>query len=212
MLMFDMSKKIIQQRICTIEGCVREHAGLGFCACHLYRFRRGLPMEAPIKIYNSEITHEGARRKLLSMRKINTNGCWIFTNSKNDQGYGRVYIGNKQIRAHRLSMFAWRDFDLDSSLLILHDCPEGDNPSCFNPDHLQIGDYGDNLRDAYKKGQIKAMRGSLNGMAKLSEKDIPKIRKLLKKGMMLKEIGEKFGVSDAKISEIKHKRSWKHVP
>ena len=51
--------------------------------------------------------------------------------------------------------------------------------------------------------------GANNGMAKLSENDIPIIRELLKTDMTNDEIGEVFNVSHSTIWKIKDDRTWK---
>ena len=55
-------------------------------------------------------------------------------------------------------------------------------------------------------------QGSKNPSAKLTEYDIPKIRKLLSEGKTLRSIGKQFNVEHCQINEIKQGRHWKHVP
>lgn len=43
--------------------------------------------------------------------------------------------------------------------LVMHLC---DNPACVNPEHLQSGDNGTNMRDAQAKGRINRPRGMRN--------------------------------------------------
>lgn len=55
-------------------------------------------------------------------------------------------------------------------------------------------------------------RGELHNKAKLTNKDLPVIRRLLAEGKLLqREIGELFGVSGATISDIKLGRYWAHI-
>ena len=62
----------------------------------------------------------------------------------------RSHEGRLQV-AHRLS---WTEANgpIPDGLYALHKC---DNPSCINPDHLFLGTYSDNLRDAWAKGRNK---------------------------------------------------------
>lgn len=55
-------------------------------------------------------------------------------------------------------------------------------------------------------------RGESNGRAKLINKDIPIIRRLLAERKFLQtEIANLFGVSKATISDIKFGRHWAHI-
>lgn len=53
--------------------------------------------------------------------------------------------------------------------------------------------------------------GNNNGSAKLTESDVPDIRRLLADGVSLKKIGLLYGVSDYAIFCIKHGRTWSHI-
>jgi predicted DNA-binding protein YlxM (UPF0122 family) len=48
--------------------------------------------------------------------------------------------------------------------------------------------------------------------AKLTEHDVYLIKGLLKEGLPISEIAEKFEVSKYIISKIKNGHTWKHVP
>jgi hypothetical protein len=94
--------------------------------------------------------------KLMSFRKIDERGCWLWTGSVNVYGYGQIRVGGqrnggKNYRVHRLAAFLLMDLPLDSPLKVCHKC---DIPNCFNPDHLFFGTQGDNLQDAVSKGRM----------------------------------------------------------
>lgn len=65
-----------------------------------------------------------------------------------------------------------------------------------------------NKRDGYRNGRFKV--GQDKPLAKLRDKDIPKIRALFGK-LTYTKIGIKFGVSAATISQIEKGRTWRHV-
>jgi hypothetical protein len=76
-------------------------------------------------------------------------GCWIWQYSKDHFGYGQISrrVSGERL-AHRLS---YRVFIGDcTGKVVMHKC---DNPPCCNPDHLELGTQGDNLRDAVRKGR-----------------------------------------------------------
>jgi len=82
--------------------------------------------------------------RLLKYRRIdNVTGCWNWTGSTQN-GYGQLNDKGRVFRVNRLAAHFWLGFDIESDKLILHKC---DNKKCFNPEHLYIGDKGDNSKD-----------------------------------------------------------------
>lgn len=80
-------------------------------------------------------------------------GCWLWTGTTNNQGYGKMTISKKGTktypRAHRVSYELFNG-PIKSGLIVCHKC---DTPSCVNPDHLFIGSVKDNVQDSIKKGR-----------------------------------------------------------
>ena len=80
------------------------------------------------------------------------NGCILWQGATDKDGYGKFQLnGNgsqRHVRAHRFAYFlrhgAWPEE------LILHTC---DTPGCVNPDHLENGDQGKNVRDCVARGR-----------------------------------------------------------
>lgn len=94
----------------------------------------------------------GLEGRLLSKRYINDDGCWIWTGAtiKNKyNSYGVIY-NEKQMLVHRVAAHLYLGYDLNSDLQINHKlgCK---STLCFNPEHLYIGDQGDNMIDFWKK-------------------------------------------------------------
>src|SRR5208283_4643078 len=95
--------------------------------------------------------------RILEENKYVQGEHWLFFGHKDGKGYGYIRFNGKQYIVSRLSAYAYFDFDLNSSLLILHKltCPYR---ACFNPDCLYIGDYIDNARDTVKLGTHRNTR------------------------------------------------------
>ena len=70
----------------------------------------------------------------------------------------------------------------------------------------------ENIHHALKTGLRKNQaRGEKIARSKLKETDIPKIRKMLKEGLSLQDVGNNFNVDRCCIFDIKHNRTWKHI-
>jgi hypothetical protein len=60
-------------------------------------------------------------------------GCWIWTGTLNNKGYGRVALNAKQPLAHRF-FYKWFKGDIPEGLELDHLCRVR---CCVNPDHLE---------------------------------------------------------------------------
>lgn len=78
-----------------------------------------------------------------------TDGCWTWTGTKVDQGYGHHFCGietRKIARAHRLAYECWVG-PIKEGLTIDHLCA---NKICVNPLHLEVVTRGENARRYHK--------------------------------------------------------------
>lgn len=136
--------------------------------------------------------------------------CWECNcPDKTRGGYGRVYFENGQMGIHN---FAFTTFigPIPDGHEVCHHC---DNKPCCRPDHLYSAPHLTNIHDAYKRNLIPALKGSLNGLAKLTEADIPIIRAMHGPGVFgYQRIANIFGVDMALIYRIVKRKVWKHVP
>ena len=65
--------------------------------------------------------------------------CWQFTGSLDTYGYGRLYSGNKEVKAHRAFYEAFEGQLPDGKYLQHHLPPERCiGHACCSPDHLQL--------------------------------------------------------------------------
>jgi hypothetical protein len=81
---------------------------------------------------------------------------------------------------------------------------------CINPQHLFLGTTQDNIKDCFNKKR-KSHQGERHPGAKIKEKDILEIFQLRKIGWTHQKIADKFGMKQASISNVLHRRLWKHV-
>ena len=173
-----------------------------------------------------------------------TGDCHLWTASTDRRGYGQFSVTNdgvnRKIKAHRFAYLSTHGPEsIPNGLFVLHNCPDGDNPSCVNPAHLWLGTAVDNNADMWAKGRgmvgkshwtrlhpdrvlrgdrhwirlhPEAMaHGSARAFSKLTEADIPAIRHLITTGATYQEIGRQFGISSSLVYQIAKRKIWKHV-
>lgn len=129
--------------------------------------------------------------------------CVIHPNRTNRDGYALVSGRDGESRlAHRR---AYEDAygPIPKGLIVRHKC---DVPRCVNVDHLELGTNQDNTDDMYRRG--RAPVGERHGNHKLTEVDALLIRASDERGVVL---ADRFGVSQATISEIRRGVSWRHA-
>ena len=62
-----------------------------------------------------------------------------------------------------------------------------------------------------KVSKDRQAKGETNGRAKLTEREVMKIKRLIKEGIRITDIASRFDVGITTISEIKAGRTWKHI-
>lgn len=146
-------------------------------------------------------SHWTARRALdyCSIPEPNS-GCLLWTEGVNRDGYGRVTWRGKRVLAHRLS-WAEANGPIPVDMVICHKC---DVPSCINPDHLFMGTQADNRTDCTLK--CRHHHGERHAKAKLTVAQAVLIRQ---ETGLLREVAEKYGVSQNTISLIRLGKGWR---
>jgi hypothetical protein len=139
-----------------------------------------------------------------------SNDCWNWKMRKDNDGYGRtqLFYPNiyKKTGAHQIAWILSGN-KIEDNQMIRHMC---NNPSCCNPNHLNVGTAKDNALDCVNSG--RTMVGSKNPSSKLTEQDVKEIKQELANGKKLGAmLGRKYGVSKVIISDIKHNKTWRHV-
>lgn len=162
------------------------------------------------------------------------NECWEWMKGRDLNGYGRMKVGSRTVKTHRVS-WALHFGIIPPGMFVLHRC---DNPPCCNPQHLFLGSTADNARDASSKGRLAAgdrhwMRqqpervagsnsvgarsahdrsGSANGRAKLTAEQVAIIRtRYAAGGVTQRELAAEFGVTRPMIGYIVRGVNWTAV-
>lgn len=86
---------------------------------------------------------------MLTKHIVTPNGCWQFSGKPGSDGYGKLKIAGKTVRAHR-AYYEQYVGTIPDGLWVLHHC---DNPMCVNPAHLYVGTQKDNERDKDARGR-----------------------------------------------------------
>jgi len=132
---------------------------------------------------------------------IKTSSCWIWTGYNNGSGYGKFRIGKLNVYAHRFS-YSTHKGEIPKGMFVLHKC---DNPTCVNPDHLELGTQVKNLRDCVKRR--RAYMGEKCALSKITAKQVSDLRNSY--SAFVDEKAKLFSLSRAQIANIIHVRSWR---
>lgn len=146
------------------------------------------------------------REKLLKRREISASGCWLWTGPKDrPNGYGLYGGGGRGTsRVHRLSYELFVG-PIPDGLLVCHKC---DVCPCFNPDHLFLGTYRDNMRDMVEKGRSGRLRGERGPRAVLNAEQVLAIRADTR---LQRVIANEFSIAQTTVSAIKRRLTWPHI-
>jgi len=124
-------------------------------------------------------------------------------------GYGFKTINKRRRLAHRVAYCKANGLPLEAidGKVVRHMC---DNPSCVNPEHLELGTHADNMRDKVLRGRIDLQSGENHYRAKLSESAIQALRERYAAGdCTQQQLATEFGVNQSTISQALRGVSWK---
>jgi len=147
-------------------------------------------------------------RILANIEPDTNGGCWLWTGTLHQNGYGEMGIGQRlHNRAHRVSFSVFRGA-IPEGALVLHRC---DVRACCNPSHLFLGSSTDNVRDMISKGRVryKPVRGSENTNARLTDAQVVEIRTSPESSYAL---AERLPVTASMVRRIRRGQAWASVP
>lgn len=153
----------------------------------------------------------------------NPGGCWLWTASTNNDGYGTAWLRKKPFAPHRMS-YQMHHGPIGEGLCVMHSC---DTRNCVNPSHLKLGTHQDNMSDMSEKGRVvahsgashytalhpeKIQRGTSKAIAKLTNERVREMRGIYASGgITYAELGARFSVSKTAAMLAVKRRTWGHV-
>lgn len=149
------------------------------------------------------------RERFKAMWLLDHKGCWLWTGYKVRGGYGDFWYSGGRMPAHR---YAWimHNGAIPEGLHVLHRC---DVPACVNPEHLWLGTNTDNIRDSISKGRFIFQKtrwfGSACNSAKMSDRDVEKIREMGARGITQRGIASQLGVSEDAVGNVLRGKTWR---
>lgn len=120
----------MSERLCTFEGCGRKYIAKNLCVGHYRQQREGKEL-APIL--------RGLEARFWA-KVDKTSDCWLWTGTKDSDGYGQICVNGRTERAHRVSLNL-EGVEIGEGLQVDHMCKE---PSCVRPSHLRLVTVSEN--------------------------------------------------------------------
>jgi len=151
----------------------------------------------PVEQYRTRI-----QNRFLNHIEPTEDGCWEWTASLFDTGYGQFRDGDTMREAHRVAYRLFALDDITDDELVRHKCPQ-DSLSCCNPAHLTTGTHRDNWLDAVEDGDIDL---------RFTPAEIREIRRRYQREDLSQgELGEEFDVSQVQIGRIVRREDYDFV-
>ena len=155
-------------------------------------------------------SNNGKKRRKKITFDIDDNGCFNITSHvKGKKGYSNITRNGRRTTMHR---YIYEEcFGLiPYGFVVRHKC---DNPSCINPEHLEVGTHQDNSNDCDERGR-RPNGESVYG-ARLTGKDVKKIKRILMSNkvdkQIISEIAKHYEVNINTIYAIHYNKSWVHI-
>lgn len=131
--------------------------------------------------------------------------CWLWTGSRLEGRYGRLWANGQNQYAHRL-VIEIEHGPIPKGIFVCHHC---DNPPCVNPTHLFFGTALENNRDRDAKG--RGAHFNVQPQFKLTEETVREIRRRSINGERTRDLALRFGVTRGAINSLLRGKSWTRV-
>ena len=168
------------------------------------------PHGSPKARASHERMHSGPSLEQRFWSKVDMSGglfeCRPWTGARVRGSYGRIAVGGRSVKAHRLALSMSLGRPLGDGMHACHSC---DNPPCCNPAHLFEAPGVDNIADRHLKRRDAI--GSRNGRARLTEDRVRVIRRMRSEGMCPTAISQALAVPVPTVKNVTSRRSWRHV-
>lgn len=172
----------------------------GFCECGCGRLtglsrqtdtKRGYIKGQPVRFV------PGHNRPNPGHRVDPETGCWLWQGhrSSSDGRAGNVSNGKGKLVSAYVLYYEQAKGPIPAGQVLDHVCR---NPGCVNPDHLAAVSQAVNTRRARTTRLTLELAREIRALA-------------LSSSLSAREIGERYGVSGALVSGIKHGRKWRET-
>jgi hypothetical protein len=130
--------------------------------------------------------------------------CVRFAGKQQPNGYGRVSVDGRYVRAHVLACRLAHGERPEGKTDAAHSCG---NNMCINPRHLRWATRKENEADKVAHG--RTIRGEASGTARLTRDQVNNIRaEYAAGGITQQQLADKNGVHIMTINDIIKRRTW----
>lgn len=195
--------------VCWVEWCKNKYYAKWYCAKHYQRLTRWKMLSVQDRKWHHWVWLEkfwnNIDKNWQSITPVWT-PCWIWKWWTTHRWYWVVYLENKNKRVHCLS-WELHNWLYDKKLQVCHKC---DTPACCNPEHLFLWTAKENAQDKVRKWRAFSWNHKWEkcAQAKLTEKQVLNIRSDIRSN---REIWREYNMDFSSISDIKRRKTWKHI-
>lgn len=144
-----------------------------------------------------EIMKDAIKARLLAkVDKDEKSGCWNWRAASRGVGYGCLKINGKVIDAHRVSYMVHVG-PIPHRILVLHRC---DNRACVNPEHLFLGAWTTNSKDAVAKGRVVPFKATRT--EPLTQEELRQIKIDYRGGVSQRVLCRKYQVAPTTLKRL----------